>query len=132
VPLPTELERLDGARELHDWFGYWPGFHDAEVLEFHLNAGAPSSMVVHTWEMTKQVNTQGYCGLIKHVVVEFLLEGIVSVDIVDFRDHSILLDLSEDKIENGFRMSFSAAYGLSGTIEAHVLSLRIKPGKPIA
>jgi len=52
MALPAGIESIAGAQELYDWFGYWPGFHDAEVLKLRLSVGEPSCMVVHTWEMT--------------------------------------------------------------------------------
>jgi hypothetical protein len=130
MPLPVGLESIAGAEQLCEWFGYWPDFHDAEVLKFHLQAGKPSSVTVHTWEMTSKVNTQGHYELTKHAVVEFVLEGIINANLVDLWDHSILLDLGVEKTEAGFRLSFCAAYGLSGAIEVQGLSLRITPGNP--
>ena len=130
MSLPVELESIVGAKELFDWFGYWPDFHDAEVVKLRLDPAAPSSLVVHTWEMTNRVNAQGHYALTKHAVVEFVMQGLSKVDLVDLWEHSILLDLGVDKTEAGFRLSFSAAYGLSGTIEAQGLSLRVTPGKP--
>jgi len=130
LSLPAELQSIVGARELYDWFGYWPDFHDAEVVKLRLDPAAQSSLVIHTWEMTNRVNEQGHYELTKHAVVELVLQGISKVDLVDFLEHSILLDLGVDKTETGFRLSFSAAYGLSGIIEARALSLRVTPGKP--
>lgn len=130
MPLPAAIEAVTGAQELFDWFGYWPDFHDAEIVSFRLEAGAPSSIVVHTWEMTNQVDAKGFYELRKHVVVEFVIEGISTIDLQDPWDHSILLDLGVDKSETGFRLSFSAAYGLSGTIDTQRLSLRVIPRKP--
>ncbi len=130
MPLPAGLDSIAGAQELYDWFGYWPGFHDAEVLKFRLSIGEPSYLVVHTWEMTNNVNAQGFYELIKHIVVEVALEGISNVNLGDLAEHSILLDLGAEKTERGFRLDFSAAYGLFGTIEAQRLSLHLKPGKP--
>ena len=130
MSLPAGLESIAGAQELYDWFGYWPDFHDAEVLKFRLDLAAPSTLLVHTWEMTNRVNLQGYYELVKHAVVEFVLQGVSNVNLVDLWEHSILLDLGMDRTETGFRLSFSAAYGLSGTIEAQGLSLRITPRKP--
>jgi hypothetical protein len=80
MPLPAGLDSIAGAQELYDWFGYWPGFYDAEVLKLSLNIGEPSSLVVHTWEMTNKVNAQGFYELTKHVVVEFTLEGVSCVN----------------------------------------------------
>ena len=130
MPLPAAVDAVTGARELFDWFGYWPDFHDAEIIQFRLEAGAPSSLVIHTWGMTDEVDAKGFYELRKHVVVEFVIEAISTINLQDPWDHSILFELSIDKSDNGFRLSFSSSYGLSGTIEAQKLSLRIRPGKP--
>jgi hypothetical protein len=130
MPLPAAIEAVAGARELFDWFGYWPDFHDAEIIRLRLEAGAPSSILIHTWEMTNEIDAKGFYELRKHVVVEFVIEAISTINLQDPWDHSILLDLGVDKNEAGFRLSFSAAYGASGTIEAQKLTLRISPGKP--
>jgi hypothetical protein len=37
MPLEPDLTRIDGAQRLYDWFGYWPSFHDAEILSLQLN-----------------------------------------------------------------------------------------------
>jgi hypothetical protein len=128
MPLPAGIESISGAQELYDWFGYWPCFHDAEVLKFCLSIGEPSCLVVHTWEMTSNVNAQGFYELTKHIVVEFVLEGLSNVNLGDLWEHSILLDLGAEKTEQGFRLDFSATYGLCGTIETQGLSLRLTPG----
>ena len=33
MEFPPELEVVEGAKNLRDWFGYWPSFHDAEVIQ---------------------------------------------------------------------------------------------------
>lgn len=132
MALPAGFELITGAQELYDWFGYWPDFHDAEIIKFRFDLGTPSTLVMHTWEMTKKVDAKGYYELTKHVVVDFTLEGVLALNLEDPLDHSILLDFGIDKIERGFRLSFSAAYGLSGTIEVRRLSLCIRPGKPFS
>jgi hypothetical protein len=42
MEFPPELEAVEGAKNLRDWFGYWPNFHDAEVISLHLNRSAIS------------------------------------------------------------------------------------------
>jgi hypothetical protein len=128
VPLPAGLDSIAGAQELYDWFGYWPGFHDAEVLKLRLSIGEPSYLVVHTWEMTNKVNEQGFYELTKHIVVEFALEGPSNVNIGNLWERSILFDLGAEKTEQGFRLDFSAAYGMSGTISAVSCRCASRPG----
>jgi hypothetical protein len=43
MEFPPELEAVEGAKNLRDWFGYWPNFHDAEMISLHLNRFAIST-----------------------------------------------------------------------------------------
>ena len=83
MSIPTGLESIAGAQELHDWLGYWPDFHDAEVVIFRLDTAGSSLLALHTWQMTNKIDEQGYYELTKHVVVKFGLESIKSVSVVD-------------------------------------------------
>lgn len=130
MTLPLAVEDISGAQELFDWFGYWPDFHDAEVLKFHIELGVESSLLLHTWEMTSTITPEGFYEHRKDVVVEFVLGGVTNLDLQDLWEHSILLSLLISKTADGFRLELSSAYGLCGTIEAESISLRLKPGKP--
>jgi len=131
VPLPPNVESIVGAQELFDWFGYWSGFHDAEVKKLHVKLGRGSSLTLHTWSMTNTVTADGFYETIKHVSVEFVLEDITRIELNDLWENSILLSLGINKTEAGFRLEFSAAYGLWGSIEAKIVSLRLTPSQPV-
>jgi len=68
--------------------------------------------------MTNTVTADGFYETIKHVNVEFVLEDITRIELNDLWENSILLSLCINKTEAGFRLEFSAAYGLWGSIEA--------------
>jgi len=51
---------IPGASDLFAWFGFWPSFHDGEVLSLHLDRAGSSQLRVHTWEGTHQVDSRGY------------------------------------------------------------------------
>jgi hypothetical protein len=130
MELPIELKAVDGAEKLYAWFGYWPSFHDAEVVEMHLSRSSSSSLAVHTWEMTSEVDKQGYYALTKHIVVEFVLKGISSLDLSGFNHQNVLSDLGLEKFDSGFRLTLGPCSGLAGAIEANEISIRLVPGKP--
>jgi hypothetical protein len=61
---------IAGSEKLTNIFGYWPSFHDAEVLELHFSRGdvRPSEgkyefpilrLKIHLWALTKEVHLQG-------------------------------------------------------------------------
>jgi hypothetical protein len=131
MPVPSGINEVPGAVELHDWFGYWPDFHDAEITSLHLNREGSSSMRVHTWEMTKQVDEKGYYVLAKHIVVEFIFEGISELSLNGFSKQNVIFGLCFEKTDSGFRLTLDPCYGLAGSIEAEKMSLRIRPGRPL-
>jgi len=130
MPVPAEITAIQGAAELHDWFGYWPNFHDAEIISLHLNRKGNSSMCVHTWEMTSEVDGNGYFVLRKHLMVEFILENISGRNLDGFSHQNVISEIGIDKTESGFRLTLGGCYGVEGSIEAEKLSLRLTPGKP--
>jgi hypothetical protein len=130
MTVPVEIKEISGAAELHDWFGYWPNFHDAEIISLHLNRKGSSSLRVHTWEMTKEVDEKGYYVLAKHVIVEFVLESVSGLSLNGFSHQNVVFGLEIEKTDSGFRLTLDDCYGLAGTIEAESVSLRLTPGKP--
>ena len=131
MTLPTDLESIHGTQELYDWFGFWPSFHDAEVIKLHLNRSGPSSLAIHTWEMTKRVDSKGHYELEKHVVVEFILEDVAALSLEGFSQQNVIFGLAIDKIESGFRLTLDPCYGLSGSITAESMSISLTPASLI-
>ena len=87
-------------------------------------------MVLHTWEMTKEVDAEGFYILAKHVVVEFVLKGIVGLSLDGFNHQNVLFGLAIEKIDRGYLLTLDDCYGMSGTIEATSISIRLTRGKP--
>ena len=130
MSLPVELDTVEGAAQLYDWFGYWPDFHDAEIISLHLNRQRSSSLFIHTWDLTKNVDDSGYYVCTKHVVVEFLFESISQLALTGFSNQNVLFGLDIAKTNSGFRLTLHECYGLAGQIEVGKLSIRFAPGKP--
>jgi hypothetical protein len=128
--IPNGLEEIHGAMELHDWFGYWPDFHDAEITSLHLNRTGNSFLRVHTWNTTKEVDEKGYFVQAKHIVVEFILNSVSDLCLNDFSGQNVISGLEIERTSSGFRLELGACYGLAGTIDAETISLQITPGKP--
>lgn len=76
----TNIEtRIQGSEKLINIFGYWPSFHDAEVIELNFWRGNVDPDVgsydfpvltvkLHLWEITDDLNGQGYFGRVKHTL----------------------------------------------------------------
>jgi hypothetical protein len=117
------LNLVPGATELISWFGYWPSFHDAEIVSLTLNRSGVSTLQVYTWQMTKEIDDRGFYVLEKHVLVNFRMEEILSLSLSDFSQQNVIFGLCLSRIGEGFEIKLDPCYGMSGTIAAKKLSV---------
>ena len=125
---------IPGGKELLEWFGQVPSFHDAEILDLHLRREGASTLRIHAWNMTSKVKN-GYFVLEKHAVVEFAIGGIVNLELDDFNHQNAIdgLTLSRVKYDENleiYEVLLEPAYGMAGFIQAIELSVSHRPGKP--
>jgi Immunity protein 50 len=128
--LPDGLGSVAGAQELADWFGKWPSFHDGEILCLHLNRTGQSLLRVWTWHMTEEVDAAGFYILDKHVVVDFLLTSITTLELFDFSPQNAVFGLLISRVAEAYSIEVDPSYGLGGNIHCSNLSVLFRPGKP--
>jgi|SRR5438309_4504563 len=128
--IPSALSNVTGASDLLDWFGYWPSFHDAEILELHLNNVEASVLRVHTWRMTDRVDSSGYFECDKNVVAEFRLCQITKAELYELEGVGVAFGIRFEQTSDGIQVQIDAAYGVSGSITAKQLQIACQPGKP--
>jgi hypothetical protein len=127
------LCEIPGGTDLLAWFeGRVPSFHDAEVVSVLLDRTyGIARIAVHTWEMTENIDKEGYFINRKHVVVSFELRGVTDMSLTGFNHQNIIFSLSIQKLENGsYSLSLEPCYGLSGSIEGRTLRVTLEPGEP--
>lgn len=128
--VPAELGEVVGARELYEWFGYWPDFHDAEILSVQLNKLGHSRLTIHAWEMTNELDPNGFCILRRNVIVTFLLESITKLKLEDFYPQNVIYELTVRRNETGFELALDASCGLWGDLAAKGLEITLQPEQP--
>jgi hypothetical protein len=132
MALPDGLRGVTGAQQLHDWFGHWPSFHDAEVISLHLNRRNPSILRVHTWDMTSEVDKTGHYVHTKNVVVDFVVDISAADDALElygFSHQNVIFGLAIKRHDSAYKLDIDPCYGLGGSIKADNVSIRITPGK---
>ena len=127
---PKWLTEVSGASELFDWFGYWPDFHDSEVLSIHLNRSGTSIVRVHTFETTERVDESGFFVTQKHVIASFLFEDILDCDLKWFNNQNALLGMRLVREDDGFDLRMQAAHGVEGSVNARSVRIELTPGIP--
>jgi len=70
---------IQGSEKLTRIFGYWPSFHDAEIIDLHFWRGVVEpdqgrydfpvlTLKIHVWELTNDVNSNGFLVLKHHTI----------------------------------------------------------------
>lgn len=108
-----------------------PRFHDAKLLEISFFGKAEGLLRIHAWHLTDKMDAQGYFVLDKHAVVTIALEGVSAINCADFDIlPGIILDLEITRIDEHFRVEWSASYGISGSVTTKQVRINLQPGKP--
>jgi hypothetical protein len=124
-------ESIEGARKVVEWFGYWPVFHDAEVLELHLDRQGPSWISFYTWHMSETVDDQGQYILDKHAIVRFVFDKISDLGLDDFSSQNVIAEVVVSRRDNDLHLAISPCYGIGGFLQGTISRIELLPGKPI-
>jgi hypothetical protein len=125
-----EFEHLPGGAELCKWYGGVPSFHDAEIIDFHLHRSAPGRFRVHAWQMTDRVDEAGCYVLEKHLVVTFVLEEVIGLELAGFNHQNVIDGVSIKRNSDFYELVFEHCWGLSGSVHARRISIEFEVGKP--
>ncbi|HEX4416131.1 MAG TPA: Imm50 family immunity protein, partial [Lacipirellulaceae bacterium] len=138
------LEYIAGAEQLTKVFGYWPSFHDAEVLWIKLDRRGPIvESAVHVFEITNEIDADGCYVLRNHLLVHLRFNKVVEVAVKDFNHQNALmglrlLDLRSRQLEGiAWEVHFDPSWGLDATFQcASVEVVSVTPcdrcGNPIS
>ena len=138
------MDLVDGARMLEAVFGEWPSFHDAEVLELSLDREARGAVrgptirfTVHVFQMTDEVDSQGYFVLRNHVLVRFVLYSAEVLQLEGFNLQNVLFGLHVSKPANpaapdlGIQVDLEPSYGVSASFQcARAEIASVEPYEP--
>ena len=145
-----KLGRIAGAEQLIAVFGYWPSFHDAEVLWMRLNRhahgdgcyGPTLEALVHAFEMTNEVGADGRNVLRHHVLVNLRFIDVVELQLEGFNNQNALMeltvtDLRERQMERvQWEVRFDSAFGVDASFQCYAVEVvsvvpSSKAGEPL-
>jgi len=122
-----DLAKIPGASELQDWFESWPSFHDAEILDLHLDRKGPSTLRIHAWKYESSAdNTE--IPVSRRFIARFIFDDITNLDVEEFNHQNVIYGLSLQQIGTDWRLELKHCWGLSGFIQARRLRIEFEPG----
>ena len=101
---------IQGSEKLTNIFGYWPDFHDAEVLEIHFWRGIVDpdntqydfpvfSMAIHLWEMTNEADPKGFLTRRYHTLAGIRFFDVDNFRMEGFNHQNAIFGLEIDRLE---------------------------------
>jgi hypothetical protein len=121
-----------GSEKLSSIFGRWPSFHDAEVLELHIQRGRIDTdakvyefplltVKIHLWLMTNDVDQKGYFVSTKHTLVTMRFYDVHNFKMEGFNHQNAIFGLGiEQKTRDEgptpfFAVDFEPSFGIDAT-----------------
>jgi hypothetical protein len=145
-----DVGRITGAERLVAAFGYWPSFHDAEVLWLRLDRraggagcyGPTLEALIHTFEITNEVGADGYYVLRHRVLIHLRFSDVVELRLDGFNHQNALMGLTLSDLRGRqmervkWAVRFDSAFGVNASFQcyaAEVVSVVPcdKTGEPI-
>ena len=124
------IQSIPGATEFIEWFGGWPSFHDAEVLRICLDRANISTVEIHVFKMTSEVDNEGHYVLTNHAKLRFLLDDISGCNLTEFSHQNVIDDLQILPAEERHQIKLFSIYGVDGDITGKIIVLEFEPGIP--
>jgi hypothetical protein len=121
---------IPGLASVKEWFGYWPSFHDAEIVSLNLNRNSASRLSIHVFHTLNQTNEHGHYLTTKHAVVCFILEEIQDLNLVQFSDQNVISGLVLSKSGDGYSIELGCCYRLCGSLTAKSVRIELESGMP--
>jgi hypothetical protein len=110
----ADYPAIHGADELSRRLGGWPSFHDAEVIDFCARRSGESSLTLRLAQTAEQT------------VVEFVLVGVVGLEVMDFNEQNVIGSLDVEPEGDGVVLRLWPCYGFNGWIKARSVSVRVR------
>ena len=104
---------IAGGNRLEEWLAGTVGFHDAEVLELHLDRAKSSWIRMMT--------------VYRPAIVTFRFEDVVNLELYDFSSQNVISSLSFEGKDSSVRLLSGPCYGISGYTETKHVSVEIAP-----
>lgn len=119
---------IPGTEEVMSALGWWPSFHDAEVIHFSLSRGASPEekqseaqleVQVREYETRNAGTAQYELALIKNVIIRFAFTGVEEVEVDGFNFQNVINSLmirhESNASESRIRVEVESIYGFGAT-----------------
>jgi len=124
-----EAPDFPGAADVVRWFGYWPTFHDAEVLSIRFDRESGCKVAIYTFESGPDTDAAGFYVRRKDAVVTFSMEGFAPDNqnrVESFNGGNVLFGARVHHRPDGYELELDGCFGVEGSIVCERMSVTIE------
>jgi len=133
MTLPSNL--IINGNSLVDKFGYWPDFHDFEILRLKMDRSGPFiAMHIYGFRTLKEIDEKGYFKKTNECVITLRFNSISEVVLENFNQQNVLSELTFEERDGLLKTTISTSFGLCGYIMSKTVEVvKTEPykGKPV-
>jgi hypothetical protein len=124
---------IENAKIIIDHFGYWPTFHDSEIISIKLErmldkSSASIQIRLFAFELTNEIEN-GVHKLTKHCFINFEFMEVSTTELEGFNHQNAVFALEFGKEDSNSFCNIVNSYGVDGYIEARLI--RVNNLEPI-
>lgn len=122
MSLPSKL--IINGKQLVAKLGYWPDFHDFEVMRVEMDRSGPTITIqIYCFHTLKETDNKGYFKKTNECAVTFRFNGISDIVLEDFNYQNCLACLTFEEVDGLLKTIFETTFGLHGYIVSKNLEI---------
>jgi hypothetical protein len=138
--MPGIESLISGSQKLTGIFGYWPSFHDAEIIDFQFWRGDVDpdqkryvfpvlTVKLHVWELSKEVDQRGFIVLRHHTLSTLRFHHVEEFSMEGFNHQNAIFELFIEQKERTdgpspfFSVEFRPAFGMGAAFRCYQIEV---------
>jgi hypothetical protein len=139
------IKHIDGSERVEKALGFWPSFHDAEVISFSVSRALPldtnicfAKLVVHVRQYAEVgVGTAEYAlAIVKNVLVNFIFKGVSDLSVSEFNHQNVINSIKFKSTEAlgtpSISVEIESIWGFGGSLQCNSVVVESVEELPIA
>jgi len=124
-----EEKEITDAKIVMNHFGYWPSFHDAEVISIKFErpwdtSNSSATLTVYAFEATDELDDENFFQLIKHCCIEIEFIGMTMNSMDGFNHQNVVGGLNFGREGKYLFCKIDSTFGVDGYIEAKEIKIK--------
>jgi len=126
--VPESIRGIDGVEKILEWFGYWPRLHDSDILDVTLVVNGVSTIRLHAFHVSSDLDDRGYFVSSKHCQIIFKISEVTQLNFAgDTLNIGVLFGVSLERQGDEYVLDLDPSAGLYGSLRAKNISVEIEP-----